>query len=154
MTTKRAFLAEKIASTHGYKFVGIYADEGFTGTKLNNRPEFNKMLIDAGIDIIEFSSDKLDKRNKKKHTVYELSDREPKFNEIWIKNTSRFARNTLSYQIIDLLRQKNVHIRFMEQKLFTGEIGSEILLKLFQMFDEQDSRDKSVKVTSGIIEGG
>lgn len=130
----------------------IYADQGLTGTKLNNRPEFNKMLKDAGIDIIEHYTSN-DRRVNKKHILYELSERIPLFQEIWIKNTSRFARNTLSFEIITKLRNKGVHVKFIEQNINTKDIGADFLLKLFQVFDEQDSRDKSLKVKTGIKEG-
>lgn len=134
------------------KLINIYADQGLTGTKLSNRPEFNKMLKDAGIDIIEQFTSK-DRRLKKKHILYEITERPPLFNEIWIKNTSRFARNTLSFEIINLLRNKGVHIKFIEQNINTKDISSDFLLKLFQLFDEQESRDKSSKVSFGIREG-
>lgn len=131
---------------------GIYPDQGLTGTKLNNRPEFNKMLYDAGIDISEHFTGK-DRRLNKKHILFDISNRKPLFNEIWIKNTSRFARNTLSFEIIDALRNKGVHIRFIEQNINTKDIGSDFLLKLFQLFDEQESKDKSSKTIFGIKEG-
>lgn len=161
---QKSYFENRLSNTEGYSLVsecgtvkdgvtkGIYADKGLTGTKLNNRPEFNQMLKDAGIDVIETYTSK-DRRLKKKHIIYEVSEREPKFDEIWIKNTSRFARNTLSFEIIQKLRDKGVHIYFVEQNINTKDVGSDFLLKLFQLFDEQDSRDKSLKVSSGIREG-
>lgn len=133
----------------GHNLAGIYADKGLTGTVLSNRPDFNRMLTDAGIDVKVFTDNARDRRTKKKHTVYELSDRKPLFNEIWVKNTSRFARNTLSYEIIAKLRQKNVNIFFIEQNINTKDLAQDLLLKLMQIFDEQDSKDKSLKVRSG-----
>ena len=73
----------------------IFADEGLTGTKLNNRKEFNRMLELAGLDIIETIAEKrlangnLDRRVKRKTTNFVLSDREPLFNYIYVKNTRR-----------------------------------------------------------------
>lgn len=149
---QQSYFKNRLGNAEGYELVGIFADKGLTGTKLNNRPSFNQMLHDAGIDIIEtFTSN--DRRLKKKHVLYEVSNREPKFNEIWIKNTSRFARNTLSFEIIKDLRKKGVHIYFVEQNLNTKDVASDFLLKLFQLFDEQESKDKSLKVSSGIREG-
>lgn len=136
-------------SQRGHTLSGIYADRGLTGTVLNNRPDFERMLTDAGIDVKVFTDNIRDRRKKKKHTVYEVSDRKPLFDEIWIKNTSRFARNTLSYEIITKLRQKNVSIFFIEQNINTRELGQDLLLKMMQIFDEQDSKDKSLKVRSG-----
>lgn len=134
----------------------IFADEGLTGTKLNNRKEFNRMLELAGLDIIETIAEKrlangnLDRRVKRKTTNFVLSDREPLFNYIYVKNTSRFARNTLSYDIVCKLRQKNVHIFFLEQNIDTSTYTQDLLLQLWQVFDANDSRDKSAKVLSGL----
>lgn len=144
----------------GHTLFKVYGDEGETGTKLNNRKEFNQMLYDAGIDIIEsYRTDaplnrfgNIDRRLKKMHINYEESERPPLFNEIWIKNTSRFARNTLSFQIVEKLRNKGVHIYFIEQNINTKDLSADFLLKLFQLFDEQESRDKSSKVLFGIKE--
>lgn len=152
---------EREITARGNTLVKVYGDEGESGTKLNNRKQFNDMLFDAGIDVIEdYRKDtprnrfgNLDKRCKMKHVIYEESNREPLFDEIWIKNTSRFARNTLSFEIIQILREKNVYINFIEQNLNTREMGSDFLLKIFQLFDEQDSRDKSSKVKFGMKEG-
>ncbi len=34
-----------------YLFYGLYADRGITGTTLKKRPDFNRMLTDAGLDV-------------------------------------------------------------------------------------------------------
>lgn len=149
LENQKSYFEHAIQQKEDCDLYRIFADQGLTGTKLNNRPEFNRMLQAAGIDIIETYTNQADKRLKKKHVLYEVSDREPFFDEIWIKNTSRFARNTLSFDIISKLRDKGVHIRFLEQNLCTADIGTDFLLKLFQLFDEQDSRDKSLKVRTG-----
>lgn len=136
----------------GHELYKVYADKGLTGTKLTNRPSFFKMLYDAGIDIKTIQTVRGDMRTKTRHTVYEVSDRVPLFDEIWIKNTSRFARNTLSYELITKLRQKHVNIYFIEQNINSNDLAQDLLLKLMQIFDEQDSKDKSLKVRTGIYE--
>lgn len=156
--SQRSYFLREITQK-GHYLVEVYGDEGESGTLLNNRADFNRMIFDAGIDIIEsFNSNakknrygNIDKRLSKKRINYELSDRESLFDEIWIKNTSRFARNTLVSQIIDLLKKKNVYIYFIDQNLNTRD-SNELLLKLFQLFDENDSRDKSAKVRFGMKE--
>ena len=149
---QQSFFEREIVN-RGHTLYKIYADRGLTGTKLSNRPEFENMLNDAGIDIKIVNTNKHDKRLKMQHMVYEISDRKPMFDEIWMKNTSRFARNTLSYEIINLLRQKNVNLYFLEQNINSSDMAQDLLLKLLQVFDEQDSKDKSLKVRSGIAEG-
>lgn len=134
----------------------IFYDEGLTGTKLNNRKGFNDMLTLAGIDVIEAIDKKLlpngnyDSRVKRKTTTYVVSERKPCFDKIYIKNTSRFARNTLSFDIVLKLREKGVSIYFLEQDIDTKNYSNDFLLQLFQVFDQNDSRDKSIKVMTGI----
>ena len=152
LENQQTYFQNVLEHSKNCKLINIYADRGLTGTKLNNRPEFNKMITAAGIDMIEQFTGK-DRRLKKKHLLYEESDRKPQFDEIWIKNTSRFARNTLSFEIISKLRNKGVHVYFIEQNINTKDISSDFMLKLFQLFDAQDSVDKSSKVSFGIKEG-
>ena len=128
-------------SNKGYDLYKVYADQGLSGTKLS-RPQFDELLYDAGIDI--FYRD-----GNKRKPYFELSRRKPQFDKIFVKNTSRFARNILSYELISLLRQNNITIRFCEQNLDTGDISQDFLIKLMQIFDEQDSKDKSSKVRWG-----
>ena len=53
---------------NGYEMVEIYADEGITGTKKRNRKEFQRMLKDA---------------------------QRGRFDVLFVKDVSRFARNTV-----------------------------------------------------------
>ena len=128
-------------SKHGYTLHKVYADQGLSGTKLS-RPQFDELLHDAGIDIFY-------RNGNKRKPYFELSRRKPLFSKIFVKNTSRFARNILSYELISLLRQNNITIRFCEQNLDTGDVAQDFLIKLMQIFDEQDSKDKSSKVRWG-----
>lgn len=149
---QHSFFKREVAAK-GNALQKIYADKGLTGTDFKNRPEFEAMIHDAGIDVKKIQTVRADRRITTHHTVYELSNRAPLFQEIWIKNTSRFARNTMSYEIITLLREKGVYIYFIEQNIHTKDIAQDLLLKLMQVFDEQDSKDKSLKVITGKIEG-
>ena len=144
---------EREVTSRGHELIEIYADKGITGTKLD-REGFNKMLYDAGIDITETIPKDINKRKtKKQYKEFEVSDREPLFNEIWVKNTSRLARNTSIKEVIDKLLQKKVSVYFIEQRINTNEMSSDLALKIFQMIDEVDSKDKSSKVKWGIEEG-
>ena len=147
-----SYFEREIKNEPDSEFMGIYADKGLTGTNLYKRPEFNKMMYDAGLDLIETSVNPKDRRVKMKSHQFRLSDRNPKFDYIWMKNTSRFARNTLSSELVTLLRQKGVYIFFLEQNIDTKDLSQELLLKLLQIFDEQDSKDKSLKVRTGFEE--
>ncbi len=132
-------LFQPIAHQNGEIFLEVYGDEGDTGTLLDNRDNFERMLYDAGIDIIKHTY------NGKTITNFIASKREPKFDKIYIKNTSRFARNTLSKQIINELKKKHVSIFFYEQNIDTLTNQS-MILDFYQTFDEWESKDKSQKV--------
>ena len=41
------YYTEKIKSNPDWEFVGIYADEGISGTQVKNRTEFQRMIDDA-----------------------------------------------------------------------------------------------------------
>ena len=127
-----------------------YWDEGLTGTKLNNRAGFNQMLHDAGIDVV----DDIDPRTMKKRTSYYISEyRNPKFGQVWLKSTSRFARNTLSFELIQILRRNNVYVYFIQQNLLTDDTANDFQLKLYQNFDENESRTKGKAVRWGYQQG-
>ena len=84
----------------GNELYHFYGDKGISGTSLNKRKEFNRMLNDCGIDVKKVNN----------QIVYVLSDRTPKFNMIYTKSTSRLARTTDIIQIINLLKKKNAAI--------------------------------------------
>ena len=130
---------ETIAKEKGYKHFKSYYDVGESGTKLT-RDGFEKMLHDAGIDVVKNK----DPRDKKTKVSYYISEyRNPKFGQIWMKSTSRFARNTLSFELIEILRKNHVYVVFLEQNINTKDTSRDFELKLFQTFDENESREKS-----------
>lgn len=131
----------------GDDLVAVYADQGISGTKLN-RPEFNRMLLDAGLKLVVY-----DERTRTGvvHTEEWQADpnKEPKFEEIWIKNTSRFARNVLATKVLSELKAKKVYVRFVEQGLSTREESLIFTIEMMSLVDSQESRGKSSKVKWG-----
>lgn len=143
-----------------YKLYKIYPDHGISGTLLH-RENFEKMLIDAGLDIKEYDytvkklttvSDKAETKEIKvnyKEYTFLVSDREPKFNEILVRNTSRFSRNVLIADVLRKLREKEVYVRFLDIDKTTENKADISIIQLFQNFDELFSRDLSRKVKAG-----
>lgn len=131
------------------KFYKLYSDQGLSGVYWKNRDGFNKMLHDAGIDVVT----EFDRRSKKNETRYYVSTRAPKFGQIWIKNTARFARNTFSFEIIEKLREKGVYINFITQNIYTKDPSQDFVLKLLMNMDENESRMKSDAVKWGYKRG-
>ncbi|OPJ65501.1 recombinase family protein [Clostridium chromiireducens] len=147
-------------NANDYKLHKIYADHGISGTLLH-RENFEKMLIDAGLDIKEYDytvkklttvSDKAETKEIKvnyKEYTFLVSDREPKFNEILVRNTSRFSRNVLIADVLRKLREKEVYVRFLDIDKTTENKADISIIQLFQNFDELFSRDLSRKVKAG-----
>lgn len=139
----------RLIEEHNLKLYKTYADEGITGTSFKKRDAFNRMLHDAGIDVVKT----IDRRTLKTKVEYAINkQRKPKFSKIFIKNTSRFARNVLSIEFVKMLRLNNVYIYFLDRSLLTVP-ENDLFLNLYFNFDEHDSRDKSIKVRFGFKEG-
>ncbi|MCL2589051.1 MAG: recombinase family protein [Oscillospiraceae bacterium] len=137
---QQTYFRREFGEHEQYELRGIYADEGKTGTKLS-RPAFDQMIWDAGIDKSRLDGD-----------LYLIVGK-PKFNRILVKNTSRFARNVSVDMLIKTLAKNGVYVDFIDTGLSTEKAGDAIALGVLQLIDQEESKDKSRKVTFGMIEG-
>lgn len=104
--------------------VGIYADDGISGTSLKRRDEF-KNMIDAC--------------------------KKGKIDLILTKSISRFARNTLDcLQYVRLLKSLGVSIIFEKEGINTSEVATEMLITIFGSFAQAESESISLNVTWGV----
>lgn len=129
---QKEFFETELSKNPTYSFVGIYADKGLTGTSLRKRPEFNRLLADCGLD--------------ENYRVVKPS----KIDRIFVKNTSRFARNVSVDIILKALVDNKVYVHFLDLNKSTESSEDITYIQIFLSFDERDSRDKSVKVLWGI----
>ena len=143
------YFENAINSSEDYKFHKLYYDEGLSGVSWKKREGFNEMLRDAGLDVVR----EWNRRTKQYEIKYYSSKRKPLFNEIWIKNTARFARNTFSFEVIILLRKKGVYVRFITQNIYTKDPSQDFMLKMMMNMDENESRLKSEAVRWGYERG-
>lgn len=118
------YYTEKINSNPAWKFVGIYADEGISGTQVKHRTEFQRMVNDAlngKIDIII------------------------------TKSISRFARNVVdTLNNVRELREHNVDVYFEKENIHTIDTESEMFLGLCSMFAQAESESISQNVKLGL----
>ena len=109
-----------IKSNPDWEYVGIYADEGISGTQVKNRTEFKRMIDEA------------------------LSG---KTDMIIAKSISRFARNTLdTLRYVRLLREKNIDVFFEKENIHTLNLDSEMFLTLYSAFAQAESESTSMNV--------
>lgn len=114
-----------INSNPEWTFVGIYADEGISGTKTSNRLEFNRMLDDCNKGLIDL---------------------------ILVKSISRFARNTLDVlNVVRDLKSKGIEVYFEKEKISSLTKDGELMLTLLASFAEEESRSISSNVKWGTI---
>jgi len=124
---------------------GIYADAGVSGTKLN-RPAFNLMLKDAGLSKV------IDEETGKETDAYKIVAKS-KFDVIFVKDTTRFARNAMVLPIIQLLKDNDVLVYFLDLGKTTASNEDMTYIQIFLSFGERESRDRSRKVQFGYAEG-
>ncbi|QZY56659.1 recombinase family protein [Crassaminicella profunda] len=145
------YFQNKTHELGNYELVGIYADKGLSATSMKKRKEFLQMIHDAGIDVEELQY----KHNKKDKISLnlKLSDREPKFNKILVKNTSRFARNIEVVSLLRRLREKSVYVEFLDKNLSTENSNNDFFINMFLAVDERESKEKRDRIRFGILAG-
>ena len=118
------YYTEKIKSNPDWEFVGIYADEGISGTQVKNRTEFQRMIDDAlngKIDII------------------------------LAKSISRVDRNTVdTLKNCRELRDNKIDVYFEKENIHTIDLDSEMFLTLYSAFAQAESESTSQNVKLGL----
>ena len=105
-----------IITNSEWEFVGIYADEGLTGTS-ESRDQFQALIKDC---------------------------RNGKIDMIITKSISRFARNTLTLlETIRELKSLNIDVFFEEQNIHTLSSEGEMILTFMATFAQEESRSVS-----------
>ena len=106
-----------------WEFVGIYTDEGISGTNTKHREGFNRMIQDA-----------LD----------------GKIDLIVTKSVSRFARNTVdSLTTIRKLKEAGCECLFQKENIMTFDSKGELLITIMSSLAQEESRSISENVTWG-----
>jgi len=97
-------------------YVGVYADEGLTGTK-DKRPEFQRLIADCYAGLIDM---------------------------VITKSLSRFSRNTLdTLNILRELKQRGVDVFFERENIHSNSGDGELMLSILSSFAQEESRSVS-----------
>lgn len=148
LENQRSYFERELNKQKNFKLIslptnsnGIYADEGVSGTKLR-RPAFERMLKDAGLQPV------ISARTDKETDDYEIIS-EPKFDLIYVKDTSRFARNVSVDKLLKTLLQNGVAVYFLDLNKRSDSNEDMTYIQIFLSFSERESRDRSVKTKFG-----
>ena len=104
---------EEIAQHDGWELVDVYADEGLTGTRMDQRDDFNRMMRDC---------------------------RKGKIDRILVKSVSRFARNTRDcLSALRELSAMGVSVRFEKENIDTKTLTTELMVSVSGSLAQQES---------------
>ena len=119
-----SYYTEYINKRPDYEFVGVYGDEGISGTSLRNREQFKKLIEDCEAGKIDL---------------------------VITKSISRFARNTqdcLHYS--RMLKNMGIGIFFEKENISTMDAGGGLLFTILSSLAQEESRNISENCTWGI----
>ncbi len=108
---------DKIRNTPGWVLADVYADEGITGTSVEKRKEFQRMIEDCLAGKIDM---------------------------VITKSLSRFSRNTEdTIKYVRLLRDKSIPIIFEEEHINTCSMDGELMLTVMGAIYQQEIMNTS-----------
>ena len=111
-TQIRAY-TEKINGHEGWELVDVYADEGLTGTRIDQREDFNRMLSDC---------------------------RKGKIDKVLVKSISRFARNTKDcLAALRELTGLGVTVCFEKENIDTAALTTELMVSVYGALAQEES---------------
>lgn len=117
------YYTEKIKNNIAWDFVGVYTDEGISGTDTKHREGFKKMIADA---------------------------LEGKIDMILTKSCSRFARNTVTtLTTVRQLKEKNIDVFFEKEQIHSTDAKGELMLTIMSSLAQDESRNISENVKWG-----
>lgn len=122
--SQKQYYQDKISQNKDWALVGIYADEGITGTKTKNRDNFLKMVEDSMNGMIDI---------------------------ILTKSISRFSRNlldTLTY--VRMLKDRGITIIFEKENINTSTMEGEMQLALLASLSQNEVESISQNVKMGV----
>lgn len=124
LETQMKYYTGKISENSEWTFAGIYADEGISGTSVDKRKEFMRLMRDCQKGKVDY---------------------------ILTKSTTRFARNTVdSLTWVRKLRAIGVGVMFEEQNLDSLKAENETFIGFYSVMAQSESESISGNVKWGV----
>ncbi len=110
---QNAYYSKLITDNPDWELTDIYADQGITGTSIDKRDDFLRMMEDC---------------------------RKGRIDRILVKSSSRFARNAKeSLEAVRELAALGVSVYFEEQNIDTAQVSGEVLIAIFAALAQRES---------------
>lgn len=117
LQAQKEYYQQMIENKSNWKFAGIYADKGISGTRIKQRAGFCEMMKDCEAG---------------------------KINKILVKSVSRFSRNTVDLlRVVRQLKNQNISVWFEEQKIDSMTEEGELMLTLMAAIAQAESESIS-----------
>lgn len=116
---------DMISKKTDWELVEIFADEGISGMKADNRPEFLRMIKMCETHQIDL---------------------------ILVKSVSRFGRNVKeALEYTRKLKSLGVGVQFEKEGIYTLSLGDEMLLNVFTAIAQEESKSLSQNLRHSIV---
>ena len=117
------YYTELIKNNNQWIFAGVYADKAITGTKVDKREDFQRLIQDCMDGMIDM---------------------------VIAKSLPRFARNTLdTLKYVRMLKEKGIAVYFEVEKINTMKDG-EFLMTILSSVAQQEVENTSAYVKKGL----
>lgn len=124
LSAQVSYYSELIQANPEWEYVGVYADDGITGTKASKREEFQRMLDDCEAGKIDI---------------------------ILTKSISRFARNTVDLlETVRHLKELGIEVRFEKENINSLSGDGEVMMTLLTSFAQEEITSLSNNVKWGV----
>lgn len=123
LSAQISYYSELIQNNPEWVYVGVYADEGISGTTTNKREQFRQLIDDCEAGKIDI---------------------------ILTKSISRFARNTVDLlETVRHLKELGIEVRFEKEHINSLSGDGEVMLTLLASFAQEESISISNNVKWG-----
>lgn len=127
LSAQVSYYSEYIQKNPMWEYVGVYVDEGITGTSTAKRKEFQRMMADCDAGKIDL---------------------------ILVKSISRLARNSLDLlNTVRHLKEIGVEVRFERENISTFKEEGEFLLTLLASYAQSEAESLSENIKWGKRKG-
>ena len=122
-----SYYSSLIQKNPEWTYVGVYADEGITGTNTEKRDDFKRLVADCDAGKIDI---------------------------VLTKSISRFARNTVDLlETVRHLKDIGVEVQFERENISSMSGDGELLLTILASFAQEESRSMSENIKWAIKKG-
>ena len=127
LSAQISYYSTLIQKNPEWTYLGVYADEGITGTSTEKRDDFKRLVEDCDAGKIDI---------------------------VLTKSISRFARNTVDLlETVRHLKDIGVEVRFERENISSVSGDGELLLTILASFAQEESRSMSENIKWAIKKG-